>query len=177
VCLCPDIPELHARTRFVIVRHASERRRTTNSGRWAALALRCPLIDYAAPDGTFDERLLREPGTALLYPDAPAGPWAGEMPPRVVVLDASWAQARRMTQRIEALRGLPRITLPAPVTAPEDSGPALPRLRRPPHAEGMSTIEAMARVLELAGERAEGAALEAVYAEAQRRIWTLRGVA
>jgi DTW domain-containing protein YfiP len=96
------------------------------------------------------------------------------VPDRVVVLDASWAQARRMTQRIDALRGLPRIALPAHVT---QSAAPLPRLRRPPHADGMSTIEAMACVLALAGESDHAEALHAVYAEAQRRIWTLRGEA
>ena len=178
VCLCQVIPALRPRTQFVIVRHASERRRTTNSGRWAALALSCPLLDYAAPDGAFDEELLRAPGTALLYPDAPAGASLTVVPQRVVVLDASWAQARRMTQRIEALRGLPRIALPAPDPAADAPAatPGLPRLRRPPHADGMSTIEAMARVLDLAGERDEANALDEVYAEAQRRIWSLRGV-
>ena len=173
VCLCPEIPRLEPRTRFVIVRHAAERRRTSNSGRWAALALGCPLLDYGALDVGFDDAPLREPGTALLFPDAPAGTSLATVPARVVVLDASWAQARRMVQRIDALRGLPRIALPAPA-APENAG--LPRLLRPPHADGMSTIEAMARVLELAGETAEAAALDAVYAEAQRRSWLLRGV-
>lgn len=172
VCLCEAIPQLHTRTRFVIVRHAAERRRTTNSGRWAALALSCPLLDYGAQDETFDAEQLRAPGTALLFPDAPAGFSVAEVPARVVVLDASWAQARRMTQRIEALRGLPRIALPAPVT---QSAAGLPRLRRPPHADGMSTIEAMACFLALAGEIEHAEALHAVYAEAQRRIWTLRG--
>jgi DTW domain-containing protein YfiP len=174
VCLCGAIPAIAPRTRFVIVRHAAERRRTTNSGRWAALALSCPVVDYGAPEERFDAEPLCGPGTALLFPDAPAGSTVSEIPPRVVVLDASWAQARRMTQRIETLRGLPRIALPA--HGAERAGAALPRLRRPPHADGMSTIEAMARVLDLAGEREAASALDQVYAEAQRRIWALRGV-
>ena len=38
-CLCPEIPRLAVPWRVVILRHASEIPRMTNSGRWAAAAL------------------------------------------------------------------------------------------------------------------------------------------
>jgi DTW domain-containing protein YfiP len=60
---------------------------------------------------------------------------------QLLVLDGTWAQARRMLYRVEALRDLPRLSLP--VTS------ALPHIRRQPRAGAMSTFEAIARALQL----------------------------
>jgi DTW domain-containing protein YfiP len=168
-CLCPEIPALAPRTRFVVLRHASERTRATNSARWAALALGCPVLDHGAPGAPLDDAALAEEGTWVLFPGGAAAPPATP-PRRVIVLDGSWSQARRMIQRIPALRELPRLSLPA---AP---APDLPRLRRPTIAGGMSTIEAMARALALLGEPEAAAAIDRVHAAALARAWALRGL-
>ncbi|EAU64161.1 DTW [Stigmatella aurantiaca DW4/3-1] len=107
----------------------------------AALALaRCQVLTYGAPGPPFDASALEAPGTWLLFPDA--SPPAPDAPPpkRLVVLDGNWGQARRMMQRVPALRRLPGLALPPP---PAETR----RLRRPPHPEGMSTLEAMAGAL------------------------------
>jgi DTW domain-containing protein YfiP len=169
LCLCAEIPRLEPRTRFLVLRHASERNRASNSARWAALALGCPVVDYGAPGEPLDEAPLREEGTWVLFPRAgPAPP--GPAPRRVVVLDGSWSQARRMIQRVPALRALPRLSLDA------GGAPALPRLRRPTVAGGLSTIEAIARALALLGEPDAAAALDRVHAAALARAWSLRGL-
>jgi DTW domain-containing protein YfiP len=170
VCLCADIPPVGARTQFVILRHASERNRSTNSARWAALALGCEVLDYGAPGEAPPLDALAAPGTWVLFP-SPAPAPAGLGPPqRVIVLDGSWSQARRMIQRVPALRDLPRLSI---AEAPPLAGP---RLRRPPLAEGMSTIEAMARALAALDEPGPAAALERVHALARERVWRLRGI-
>jgi len=123
------------RTEIVIVRHTLERMKNSNTARLVALALpRARIVDHPGPPPELPE------DTWLLYPEgaAPAGP-----PPRcLVVLDGSWPQTRRMSQRIEWLRGLPRLALPAP-TRP------LPRLRVQRSAGGMSTLEAVSGALRL----------------------------
>jgi DTW domain-containing protein YfiP len=169
-CLCPDIRRFSTRTRFLVLRHASERNRPSNSGRWAALALtRSRILDYALPGPLPDLSALEEPGTALLFP-SPHGSRPSAPPRQVVVLDATWAQARRMSQRIPALRTLPRLALPAQV------GPRLADpLRRPTIAGGLSTIEAIAGALELLGETEAAQALAALNAAALGRAWRLRG--
>jgi DTW domain-containing protein YfiP len=167
-CLCPEVRRVETRTRFLLLRHASELTRPTNSGRWAALALtRVRLVDYALPGGEPDLSALEEPGTVVLFPSphpAPATP-----PPRqVVVLDATWAQARRMIQRIPALRSLPRLSLPPRARRAVDP------IRRPTVAGGLCTLEAMAGALHLLGETDAARALDALHTAALERSWRLR---
>jgi len=167
-CLCPEIPRLAPAVEILLVRHASEIPRTTNSGRWAALALAAPILDYGRP-GTeaIDEAPLREPGTWVLFPSAAPTGLGAERPRRLVVLDASWTQARRMIQRVPALRAMPRLSLPPP--------PPRQRLRAPPRQGGMSTIEALARALERLGDGEAARALDAVLDAAVARQRRLRG--
>jgi DTW domain-containing protein len=168
-CLCPAIPRLATRTEFLLLRHASELARPTNSGRWAALALeRMEVLDYAVPGRTLDLDALAGPATAVLFP-SPHPPRLETPPRRVIVLDATWAQARRMIQRIPALRALPRLALPAPRRAA-----AAAPLRRPTVAGGVSTIEAVAGALELLGEHAAARALDALHTHALARGRQLR---
>ncbi len=166
-CLCAEIPSIASPVEFLVLRHASEIRRSTNSGRWAAAALGAPIVDYGAPGTRLDEEALRAPGTWVLFPSSRPAPAGGPRPRRLVVLDASWSQARRMLQRVPALRELPRLSLPAP--------PPRERLRAPTVAGGMSTLEAMARALELLGAAEAAARLDAVMAGAVARQRRLRG--
>jgi DTW domain-containing protein len=143
-CLCGEIPRIAPPVEFLLLRHASEVGRSTNSGRWAALALGAPIVEYGGDGGRpLDQAPLRQPGTWVLFPSARITPRPAPRPDRLVVLDASWSQARRMLQRVPALRHLPRLSLPAP--------PVRERLRAPTVAGGMSTLEAMARALEWLG--------------------------
>lgn len=151
------------RTRVLMLRHWNERVRTTNSGRWAALSLsRCEIVDHGAPGAPLDLSTLSFEGAAVLFPGATAV--VPSPPPRtLVVLDATWSQARRMFQRIPVLRTLPRVSLP---------GRPAERLREPTVKEGMSTIEALAAALDLLGDGPSAVAL--------RHTWTLaveRGLA
>lgn len=173
-CLCPDVPRIAVRTRFLLLRHASELPRPTNSGRWAALALAgTRVLDYALPGPPPDLSALAEPGTVVLFP-SPHAPRLEVHPRQVVVLDATWAQARRMVQRIPALRTLPRLSLPAG-NSRTGRQPARQPMRQPTVAGGLSTIEAMAAALELLGEHEAGRALARLHEAALARAWRLRG--
>lgn len=166
-CLCAEIPRLSPPVPFLLVRHASEIRRTTNSGRWAALALGAPVLDYGlAGSDALDEKPLADPGTWVLFPSpSPTPPEAG-LPRRLVVLDASWSQARRMLQRVAALRAMPRLSLPAPPAE---------RLRAPTVEGGMSTLEAVARALAWLGRPDDARRLDTLMAAAVARQRRLRG--
>lgn len=164
-CICPAIPRVESRTRVVILRHAQERARTTNSGRWAALALaRCEILDHAVPGAPLDASRIPVEGAAVLFP-SPAGGLPSPRPSTLVVIDATWSQARRMIQRIPALQRLPRISL---------AGAPGARLRQPTVAGGMSTIEATAAALELLGDAEAARALDSAWRLAVARGHSLR---
>jgi DTW domain-containing protein YfiP len=138
LCLCAEVPRLDTRTEFLVIRHNKEKEKSTNTARMAALALsHCQVLTYGAPGPPFDASVLEGPDTWLLFPDTQAPAPEAPLPRRLVVLDGNWGQARRMLQRVPALRRLPGMALPPPP-------PHTRRLRRPPHPEGMSTLEAMA---------------------------------
>ena len=143
LCLCAHVPRVDTRTRFLVLRHNKEAHKSTNTARLAALALpRCHILPYGAPGRPFDASGLDAPGTWLLFPEAPPPPEGTPPPERLVVLDGNWTQARRMYHRLPELRRLPGLGLPHP-------DPEARRLRRAPHPESMSTLEAMAAALAL----------------------------
>ncbi|OJH33829.1 tRNA-uridine aminocarboxypropyltransferase [Cystobacter ferrugineus] len=143
LCLCAELPRVETRTRFLLVQHVVEPRKKSNTGRLAALALtNSRLLTYGALDEALDTALISEPGTWLLFPDGPTAPPDAPAPRQLVVLDGSWSQTRRMTQRIAALRTIPRLVLPPPA-------PGTLRLREPTHPSGMSTLDAVARAVAL----------------------------
>lgn len=170
ICICPVLPTVRTQTEFLILRHIGEANRPGNTGRLAALALpNSRIILCGSGDlrelSPSDMELLRAPGTWLLWPDGsgtqPDTP--GITPPRrVVVLDATWRQARRLYSRMPVLRTMPRLALPAPARCRK-------RLREQQRADGMATIEAVAAALtKLEGiEVAEP--LERLYDEVVRR--------
>ena len=98
---------------MVFIRHAAERVRTTNSARWAALALAgSEVLDHAVEGAPLDAARIDVRGAAVLFPSREPAPLPSPTPATLVVLDGTWPQARRMLQRIPQLRALPRITLP-----------------------------------------------------------------
>lgn len=169
-CLCPAVPRIVAPFRLVVVRHASELERLTNTARWAALALEGSLVlDHGLPGTWVDEAPLRSPGARLLYPSRREEDASPEPPPTVLVVpDGTWSQSRRMVQRLPALRTLPRLSLAGP--------PAGLRLRRPPRGDGMSTIEAIAGALAAVGAQAAASELLALHDAGVERVMRLKGM-
>lgn len=153
-CLCAALPRLRTGIEFVFVRHASERTRLTNTGHWAALALEgSAVVEQGVPGAPLDLAPLAVEGGVALFPGPPSPP-PRVRPRRIVVPDGTWAQARRIMQRVPALRTLPRLAL-----APS---PFAPRLRRPTVAGGMSTLEAVAAALRALGEAEAASRLDAL---------------
>ncbi|HTA93555.1 MAG TPA: tRNA-uridine aminocarboxypropyltransferase [Polyangiaceae bacterium] len=167
ICVCGVLPRVETRIEVVLIRHVTELLLTSNSGRFAALSLPNSRVLGYGGGAEFDASSVLGPGTALLYCSGPPRPLAF-VPTRLIVLDGSFRQARRMYKRVAALRDLPELTLPAPRITPT-------RLRRPTQPDGMSTIEAIAAALSLLEGPELAAPLWALHAELVRRADYMRG--
>ncbi len=159
LCLCGQVRPIAHRTEVLVLRHWVESSKNSNTARIAALALeRCTVRDLGRDLEPHQVGDLARPGTWLLFPDgAPVTAPPSPPPERVLILDGSWHQARRMRQRLDGLRGLPVLCLPPPPSGVE-------RLRTPPRPGAMATIEAIAAVLELLEGPEPAAALRDLYA-------------
>ncbi len=154
-CICADIPNVPTRTRVVIVRHHLEKFRSSNTGRLAHLALpNSEIVEHGGERGP--AQLPALDGAWLVYPDGPETPVLDTPPRALVVLDATWSQARRMYRKLAALRGLPMLRLP------ETAMPAA-RLRESPGPGKVSTIEAIARALRVVEGDAVATPLEQLF--------------
>ena len=148
-CICGALGRAHNEAEVVFVRHHWEANKSTNTARIALLVLeRARLVEFGYDAKLADAEVRSLEGAALLYPGvatpapAPGAARHTPSPARLIVLDGTWAQTRRMLRRLPALALLPRVSLPPPSTEPLG-------LRRGHLAEGLSTILATAEALEL----------------------------
>lgn len=168
LCVCARIPVVETRTRFVILRHALETMKSTNTARLAHLALpNSEIVPHGEQGRPLQPEVLAPGGTWLLYPggttEVPATP-----PGRVLVLDGSWSQARRMLQRLHFLHDLPRLSL-----VPRELERV--RMRKQHLEEGMSTLEAVAAAVALLEGEEKGRQLDALYSDVTARVLRSRG--
>jgi len=142
VCYCAELRPLPTRTRVVFLQHPRERRTPIGTARMAHLALPNSELHVGVQ---FDPALVRgsEGTTALLYP----GPDAmdvrelqGRPLDRLVVVDGTWSQAKKVVKVNPFLRALPHVRL-------NPSAPGNYRIRREPAPHCLSTIEAVSEVL------------------------------
>lgn len=167
-CFCDALPRLSNRTRVVVVLHHNELAKTTNTGRLAVRMLaraevrvrgahHAPLATVS-PDLRAARRLLLfpAPGARLLSAHDLAPDLEPSRPTVLVVPDGSWSQARKIARRD------PLAVDAEPVTFPPGP-PSRYRLRRSPRADGLCTLEAIARALGvLEGAATESALLDAL---------------
>jgi len=146
LCLCLELPRIAVRTRVVVVMHRREAITSTNTGRLAARMLEGASVRVRGslrggdptplPEG---RRLMLFPaeGTRVLAPGDGAGDGVV-----LLVPDGSWAQARRLARRDEAMQGAEPVMLP-------DPGSTRYGLRRSGGDGRLCTLEAIARALGL----------------------------
>lgn len=168
-CVCAFIPRLHTRTHLVVILHADEAKKPTNTGRLAAL---CSSNSRVLVRGKHNEPLdlgfLAGQQAMVLCPDETATvvqKVAG--PVTLIVPDGSWRQASKMPRREPMLRDLPRVKLP-PLVAP------LPALRNETKDNGLPTIVAVAHALGIVEDPALERALLAFYELVAERILRAR---
>lgn len=144
----------------MVVQHNKDCRKPTNTVRILTRCLtECEVTRYAVRGASFDaSALTRDPDIAwcLLFPTTEAGDLP-EAPPAlsvegfrrppvtgrrrgVVVVDGTWAQARRMRRRLPSLRAMPTFELPP-------GPPTRWNVRTQSEAGRMSTAEAAIRGL------------------------------
>ncbi|MCU0684175.1 MAG: DTW domain-containing protein [Polyangiaceae bacterium] len=172
LCVCSLLPRLETRTRLVLFVHRLEARKSTNTGRLAALCLNNSAIVLRGDEARPDEPFACDPGTQplFLFPHPGARPLAsaaaGDRPVTLVVPDGTWRQASKVQKRVPGLDALPCVTLPS-------EGPSTYRLRRRPHEDGLSTLEAIARALGVLEGEAVRRELERVFLVAvERTLWS-----
>jgi len=175
ICICPILPSVQIRMEVLILRHIYEAERPSNTGRLVALSMpNARIIPCGGGDRIglppVDNALLCVPGTLLLWPNGnSADSDISDLatPLRIVVIDATWQQARRLYRNMPVLWSLPHLALPAPKRQRD-------RLREQHRSDGMSTLEAVAAAV----ARFEGAEstrpLEELYDELVRRTTSLR---
>ena len=149
-CFCDHLPSLPTRTRVVFIQHPRERYVAIGTARMAHLALpnsELHTVERFDEQSDWASRLLApDSGAALLFPGEDArdlGAMAPQdYPKRLVVLDGTWPQARKLFRLNPALARLPRVAF-------TPRAPSNYRIRREPRVEFVSTIEAVVQVLSL----------------------------
>jgi DTW domain-containing protein len=151
VCICGSAPRLALATRVIMVIHAVEWRRPTNTGHLARLALANAEIRLqgvrhrpVSSDGIDPA----SPSTLVLYPGHGADLVTPEVlaalprPLTLLVPDGNWMQAKNMMRRLPMLSRTRAVRLEMP-------RPDLPWLRRNVLPDRRSTFEAVAQTLGL----------------------------
>nr|WP_276603048.1 tRNA-uridine aminocarboxypropyltransferase [Nannocystis pusilla] len=152
VCWCSAVVPVPSRTRVVFLQHPRESRVGVSTCRMAHLSLPGSQLHVTLdPDRQPAlAELLAAPDTHLLFPSADATDVdaLARAPHTLVVVDGTWANARKLVGRSPLLRALPRLFF-----RPDFASNY--RIRREPDDHCLSTIEATAHVLERL-ERAPG---------------------
>lgn len=142
-CYCAQLPSpaLQNHWPVTILQHPQESRHALGTARIAQLGLsNCKLIVGDAE--TLQAEVagqVAEEGIALIYPGADSQPLSAlrELPPRrLLFIDATWRKSRRLLLESTWLAALPRYHLESPP-------PSRYRIRREPHGEALSTLEAV----------------------------------
>lgn len=152
MCFCDRLQQIPSQTRVVFIQHPLESRVAISTCRMAHLSLPNSELHVALNADEIPgltEKLLK-PGTALLFPadDATDVDALQTRPSTLVVVDGTWDNAKKLFQRSPLLKSLPRIGFVPPA-------PGNYRIRKEPADHCLSTIEAVAQVLEKL-ERAPG---------------------
>ncbi len=147
VCYCRHITPIPTATRIVLLQHPRERDMPIGTTRMASLCLPNAELHVGVHwrDSSALASALSDPARppVLLYP----GPGAidiGQHPPHtpvtLVVVDGTWSQTRTLLRENPQLAALPRYSFVA-------AQPSEYRIRRPPKAAYVSTLEALVYVL------------------------------
>ncbi len=174
-CLCAALPTVQTKTHLVLVRHERESWKSTGTARVASLALpNLSLVDYGEDFRPAQDALSGASieGAWLLFPTDPEGPrYPQPTGPvrKLIILDGTWRQTRRMLRRLPSLETLPRLSLP-----PKEEPPL--RLRESPSAEGRSTLEAVADALRVLEGPEVADPLDRLHALMVERVFRARGV-
>lgn len=170
-CVCSRLPAIKIPFEIVIVRHFQAAQKASNTAFVASLCIPdLRLIDVAFPRDLHE--LEAQAGDILLFPPhTPAPPPSSEeLPKRLIVLDGSWRQARKIYRQNPCFQKIPHLAL-----APRETPP--PRILTPSTPDGMCTMEAISRCFEYFGLQEEGELLHNAlcdFVEERRKVTGIR---
>lgn len=179
LCICDLIPNLETRTRVVLLIHAQEIWKPSNTGRLANLCLPNSEIRLrGTPDGaplSLDGLVDDTHETWLLTLSERSEEITPEMvsaltkPVRLLVPDGTWTQASRLGSKLA--RQLPEARhVKLKATKPSEY-----RLRSEHHPDGMATFEAIARCLGFLEGTAVQESMEQIFRVMTDRVLWTRG--
>ena len=176
LCLCAEIPAIAIDTRLILVMNKREIKVPTNSGRLAAQAIpHTRILCRGVEDAPYDlaEHLPTDRPSVLLYPADDAQvltrEWvASEGPFHLVVPDGNWRQTSKMRRRDPVMAALRCVRLPA-------GAPSAYKVRKESKAEGLATMEAIARALGIMEGPSVQAELERLFLLMVTRTLASRG--
>lgn len=171
-CVCGLTPQVPTLTEVLVVRHERESWKSTGTARIAALAMpKLRLLDFTENSEPAKSELPREvgPGAHLLFPTEEGAAWDGAQVKKLIVLDGTWRQVRRMYAKLPALHGVPKLALP------EQAARVL-RLRESKFEAGRSTLEAIAEAIALLEGPQVAAPLHQLHATYVEHVFRARGV-
>jgi DTW domain-containing protein YfiP len=172
LCVCSLVPRLETRTRLVLIIHHTEIRKPTNTGHLGATCLVNSEVHIRGRENAPSTPIEWSDRTPLLlFPHEgeakPLEPVDG--PVTLIVPDGNWRQASKVRARVPGLKGVRCVTLPP-------GPPSIYRLRSEAHAEGLATIEAIARAMGILEGRHIQEPLEHIFrVMVERTLWA-RGV-
>jgi len=153
VCYCASLVSLETATRVLLLQHPRERHVPIGTARLAHLCLPRSQL-YVGLELDDDPRVraalaaaATEAPAYLLFPgpdavDLASAEAEGRLPRplTLVVIDGTWAQARKLLRRNRTLAALPQLRFSPPA-------PSRYRIRREPEDHCVATVEALAHVL------------------------------
>lgn len=167
LCLCAEIVPLMAKTRLVVVMHAKEANKPTNTAHLVKAMLPATEIRIRGRRDREAVDLGDLAGAAVLFPLEDAEDLTpAEAPETLIVPDGSWSQARALVRR--ELMGYRHVRLPP-------GPPAELRLRAHRDPGSLSTLEAVARALAVLGERETSEEMMRVFRIMVERVLASRG--
>lgn len=150
-CACDLMPTVELNTPLAVVQQIRERFKPTNTARlFTKMVPAVPILPFGMREPPFDEGPLLDPDieyyNLFLRDDAtPVDELPAPSPGKrrgFVVLDGTWHQCSRMARRVPHVRELPCVKLPP-------GRPSIWRVRAQHDPRGVSTFEAMVRLVEI----------------------------
>ena len=149
-CVCDLLPRVPTKVGFLLIQHSSELLRQSNTARLAKKMISpCEIITWGSREIPYEQDALKNSAhrNLVLYPrtesrlleagdlHAPEGKSTN-----LILLDATWAQAKSMSRRIPGLQDLTFVSLP-------QHPPPSWKLRRSPGRGYFCTLEAVIRAI------------------------------
>lgn len=164
VCYCAHVVAIPAQTRVVLLQHPREEDRPIGTAHMASLCLPSASVHVGTnfDDAPILEEILGDERRSayLLYPGDDARDIVNDPPQEpitLVVVDGTWAQAKKLVKTNARLAAMPRVSFVPP-------SPSEYRIRREPKETYLSTLESLVLVLgALEGDSAKFAPMMAPF--------------